>query len=166
MRVELVRLCLSELSSNCCSSKTNTRETLLMKWNHHLLLHCNPRNLDLVLQLCLSQKYYSPCLFACCVTIFHGSAGRGTRAVVLHLPSVWGFSIAAEPFQTHYVHLPSRCCGGQQESFSDSRRYVNTPRKNLDSTPKQIQAPMRPQADSSCNNKTIENDWFITNGRI
>lgn len=38
----------------------------------HLLLHCNPRNLDLVLQLCLSQKYYSPGLFVCCVSIFLG----------------------------------------------------------------------------------------------
>lgn len=95
----------------------------------HLLHHCNQRNLDLVLQLCPSQQYCDSAV---------DPAGRRTRAVVLRLAAVRGFSLAVEPFQRSDVQLPSRCCGGQRESFSDGRRYANTQPK-LYSQPKRTQ---------------------------
>lgn len=138
VRVEPVRLCLSEHLSTCCSSKTNTmffrQETLLMQptficWPTVILIlfysSAFPRNITH--QVCL-------CVVCACSTAV-GSAGRRSRAVVLRLAAVRGFSLAVEPCPRCHVHLPGRCCGGQRESFGDGCRYVNTPRKNLESRP-------------------------------
>lgn len=69
------------------------------------------------------------------------SSGRRTRAVVLHLAAVWGFWLAA--FQRSDFHLPGRCCGGQRESFSDGRWYVNTLKTQIQNRYKQITTTMK-----------------------
>ena len=136
MRSESVIFCLSEHLSIYCFSKTNTKhfrkETLLMQ---PTLICCSTVTQEMLILIYSSAfpRNISHQVCLCVVFPFFTADCAGWRpwTVFLHLAAVWGFILTVEPFQKHHIHLPSRCCGGQREGFSENCRYVNTTRKTL-----------------------------------